>query len=54
MYLKKVIKKENKFFIEHHVIFDAIDGSNTYYEKLNIKNCIKYLPQIIHYLQKER
>jgi len=29
MHLKKVIKKENKFFIEHYIIVDAIDGSTT-------------------------
>lgn len=52
MHLKKVVEKEGKFFIEHYVIVDAIDGSDTYYEKLTVKNCIKYFPQIIYYLQR--
>ncbi len=52
MHLRKIIKKENKFFIEHYVIIDAIDGSTTTYERLTVKNCIKYLPQIIRYLQR--
>jgi len=50
MHLKKVIKKENKFFIEHYIIVDAIDGSTTTYEELHVGNYIKYLPQIIRYL----
>lgn len=52
MHLKRLVRKENKIYIEHYIIVDAIDGSNTYYEELNAKNCIKYLPQIINYLIK--
>lgn len=51
MHLKTIIKKDNKIFIEHYVIVDAIDGSNTYYEELTIKNCIKYFPEIISFLK---
>lgn len=50
MHLKKVIKKDDNFFIEHYVIVDAIDGSDTYYEELNIRNCWKYLPEIVGYI----
>jgi len=50
MHLKTIIKKDNKIFIEHFVIIDAIDGSDTYYEELTIKNCIKYFPEIIHFI----
>ena len=50
MHLKKITKKGNKFFIEHYVIIDAIDGSNEYCEKLTIWNCWRYLREIIHYL----
>lgn len=50
MHLKKVIKKENKFFIEHYIIVDAIDNSNEYCEELNIKNCWRYLREIIFYI----
>lgn len=50
MHLKKVIKKDNKFFIEHFETVDAIDGSDTYYEKLTIWNCWKYLFQIVSYI----
>jgi len=50
MHLKKLIKEDNNFFIEHYVIVDAIDGSNTYYEKLTIKNLWRYLPQIVSYI----
>jgi len=51
MHLKTIIKKNNKIYIEHYVIVDAIDGSNTYYEELTIKNCIKYFPEIISFLK---
>jgi len=50
MHLKKLIKKDNKFFIEHYVIIDAIDGSNTYYEELNLRNFWKYLFEIVCYI----
>jgi len=50
MHLKKVIKKENKFFIEHYIIVDAINGSTTTYEELYVGNYMKYFPQIICYL----
>ena len=50
MHLKKIIEKDNKFFIEHFEIVDAIDGSNTRYEELHVGNYMKYFPQIIHYL----
>ena len=50
MHLKKVIKKGNKFFIEHFVIVDAIDGSDTYYERLTILNCWKYIHEIFCYI----
>ena len=52
MHLKTIIKKGNKIFIEHYEIVDATDGSNTYYEELTIKNCIKYFPEIISFLKK--
>ena len=52
MHLKTIIKKDNKIFIRHFVIVDAIDGSDTYYEELTIKNCIKYFPEIISFLKK--
>jgi hypothetical protein len=50
MHLKKVVKKEGKFFIENYVIVDAIDGSDTYYEGLNWMNCWKFFPEILVYL----
>jgi len=50
MHLKKLIKKEGKYFIEHYVIVDAIDGTTICYEILTIKNCWKYIPEIIYYL----
>lgn len=50
MHIKKVVKKDNKYFIEHYVIIDAIDSANTYYERLTIKNCIKYFHEIFCYL----
>ena len=50
MHLKIVIKKDNKFFIQHFVIIDGLDGSETYCEKLTIKNCWKYLTEILSYL----
>ena len=51
-HLKRLIRKDNKIYIEHFVIIDAIDGSETYYEELNIKNCWKYLSLMIGYLIK--
>jgi hypothetical protein len=50
MHLKKVVKKEGKFFIEHYIIVDAVDGSDTYYEGLNWMNCWKFFPEILGYL----
>jgi len=50
MHLKKLITKEGKFFIRHYEIADAIDGSNTRYEELTIRNCRKYFPEIMRYL----
>ena len=50
MHLKKLIKKNHFWYIEHYVIADAIDGSDTYYEELNIKNFWKYIPEIIRQL----
>jgi len=43
MHLKKIVKRGNKFFIENYVIRDAIDPSETYYEKLNIITYIKFI-----------
>ena len=50
MHLKRVVKKGNKFFVSHFVIVDAIDGSYEYLEKLNIKNCWRYLHEIMGYI----
>jgi len=50
MHIKKIVKKNNKLFVEHYVIVDAIDGDKTYYEKLTIKNCWKYFHEIFCYL----
>ena len=50
MHQKHLVNKNNELFVEHYVIKDAIDGSETYYEKLNIKNCWKYFPEIAAYI----
>jgi len=50
LHLKKVVRRKGKFFTEHYIIVDAIDGSTTTYEELHVKNYVKYLPQIIRYL----
>jgi len=50
MHLKKIIKKDNKLFIQHFVDISGLGGSETYCEKLTIKNCWKYLNEILSYL----
>ena len=50
MHLKKVVKREGGLFIEHFVIVDAIDGADTYYEKLTLSNCWKYFHEIFCYI----
>ena len=50
MHLKKLVKKNHFWYIEHYVIIDAIDGSDKYLEELTIKNCWKYIPEIIRQL----
>ena len=50
MHLKRLIKKNHFWYIKHSKIVDAIDGINTYYEELTIKNCWKYLPEITRQL----
>jgi len=53
MHLKKLVKKNHFWYIKHSKIVDAIDGIDTYYEELTIKNCLKYLPEIIRQFYKK-
>lgn len=52
MHLKKLVKKNHFWYIKHFMIIDAIDGVDTYYEELTIKNFWKYIPEIIRQLLK--
>ena len=52
MHLKKLVKKNHFWYIEHYVIVDAIDGSDKYLEELTIKNCWRYIPEITRQLLK--
>ena len=50
MHTKKIKKIKGKYFIEHFVIVDAIDGADEYLERLTILNFWKYIHEIFCYI----